>query len=254
MNQTPEVPDEVVELARGARKLTVLTGAGMSAESGVPTFRDAQTGLWAEYDPAELATPEAWQRDRALVWAWYQWRRRLVTDCAPNPGHHALAEWAALADLRIVTQNVDDLHERAGSRVLGHLHGSLFEFRCDTCGQAVPAPALPEVVQPGGRTEPPGCPGCDGHVRPGVVWFGEPLPQDQFNDGVDSVVESDLVLAVGSSGIVQPAALLPDMARRAGIPVVEINVEPTPLSDRANHVWLVPAGLGLSALVANLTG
>ena len=246
------VSPELVELARQARTVTVLTGAGMSAESGVPTFRDAQTGLWAQYDPAELATPQAWVRDPELVWGWYQWRRRLVTDCVPNPGHQALAKWAEHTELRIVTQNVDDLHERAGSPVLAHLHGSLFEFRCDACARPVPAPPLPITPDADARVEPPGCPECAGRIRPGVVWFGEALPTAQFNAGVDAVLASDLVLAVGTSGIVQPAALLPDMARRAGIPVAEINLERTPLTDRTTIAWQVPAGVGLPALLASL--
>lgn len=245
------VPESVLDLACPARTITILTGAGMSAESGVPTFRDAQTGLWARYDPSELATPEAWAADAALVWGWYEWRRRLVTDCAPNPGHTALARWAERADVRIITQNVDDLHERAGSEVLAHLHGSLFAFRCDRCGVGVEPPSPPDEVS-GDRAEPPACPCGDGRIRPGVVWFGEALPAGAFDLAADSVVASDLVFAVGTSGLVQPAASLPVIALRAGIPVVEVNVSPTPLSRAATVSWLVPAALGMPVLVAHL--
>lgn len=244
--------ERVVDLARGVGRIAVLTGAGMSAESGVPTFRDAQTGLWARFEPSELATPEAWAADPALVWSWYQWRRRLVTDCLPNAGHLALARWAEAADVRIATQNVDDLHERAGSEVLTHLHGSLFAFRCDTCGAAADPPPLPAESEPDVRTQPPACSCGAGRIRPGVVWFGEALPEGAFDAAMSAVLDSELVVAIGTSGIVQPAALLPGIALRAGIPVVEINVTPTALSESATVSWLVPAALGLPALVARL--
>ncbi len=246
-----QVPRGLAELARGSRTVTVLSGAGMSAESGVPTFRDAQSGLWERYDAAALATPEAWLADAALVWGWYQWRRSLVRACEPNAGHRALARWARLADVRIVTQNVDDLHERAGSAVLAHLHGDLFASRCDTCGQeAHGAEPGPEVAQDG-RTPPPRCE-CGGLVRPGVVWFGEALPPDAFEAGMRSVLDSHLVVVVGTSGLVQPAALLPDIALRSGIPVVEINPGPTPLSTDVDVSWRAPAAVALPALIEAL--
>lgn len=235
-------------LAREAKVVTVLSGAGMSADSGVPTFRDAQTGLWARYDPAQLATPEAWRRDRALVWAWYEWRRALVAACEPHAGHRGLAEWGRRADLRIVTQNVDDLHERAGSAVLSHLHGSLFVHRCDRCGAGV------ELDEPDGREiperlEPPPC-ACGGHIRPGVVWFGEALPAGAMDQAIASIGESDLVVVVGTSGIVYPAAALPGIAMDAGVPVLEINPHATDLL--ADVGWQVSAAEGLPLLVNDL--
>ncbi len=250
------VPDEVLELARAARRVTVLTGAGMSQESGVATFRDAQTGLWSQFDPTELATPQAWRRDKAFVNAWYVWRVRLIRQAQPNPGHRALAEWAALPgrDLRIVTQNIDDLHERAGSTVLAHLHGSMFAWRCDACGLPADTPEPPE--QPLERIEPALCagPGCPGAVRPGVVWFNEYLPEQAFEDAVEAVRDTDLVLVVGTSGIVQPAASLPHLAGASGIPVLEIDPDLTELTEAADVSWRTTAGRGLPALVAALRG
>lgn len=222
----------------------------MSAESGVPTFRDAQTGLWENFDAAALATPEAWEDDPATVWAWYQWRVGLVRRVQPNDGHLALARWGRSADLRIVTQNVDDLHERAGSPVLSHLHGSLFEPRCSRCDRPVDLPEPP--AEPVPRLEPPVCPVCGGAGRPGVVWFGEMLPQQPWIAATDAVRDADLLLVVGTSGVVYPAAGLPALARDHGVPVVEINPDETDLSDRVDEVWRTTAAVGLPALVAAL--
>ena len=250
----------LVELARRARRVTVLTGAGMSAESGVPTFRAAQTGLWERFDPTMLATPDAWQADREFVWAWYAWRVGLVRSVEPNDGHVALARWAGLPgeqgasrQVRIVTQNVDDLHERAGSEVLAHLHGSLLAFRCEACDAPYEGPVdIP--VEPVERLAPPRCEACAEAVRPGVVWFGEMLPQGAFDLAVDAVFDSDLVLVVGTSGLVYPAAGLPDLARGHGVPVVELNPERTDTSARVDISWRQTAARGLPALVARLPG
>ncbi|HEX5533201.1 MAG TPA: NAD-dependent deacylase [Actinomycetales bacterium] len=252
---TEHVPPAVLDLARRARRVAVLTGAGMSAESGVPTFRDAQTGLWERYDPMALATPEAWDEDPPLVWAWYAWRIRLLRDVEPNPGHRALAEWDARAgevDLAVVTQNVDDLHERAGSRSAVHLHGSLGEFRCSRCHE--PYRGDVEVpTQPVERLDPPSCERCGGPVRPGVVWFGEALPTGAFERAEQIVGGADLALVVGTSGLVYPAAGLPMIARARGVPVVEVNPGETDLSDAVHHVWRASAATALPALVAALT-
>lgn len=218
----------------------------MSAESGLATFRDEQTGLWARFRPEELATPEAWQADEALVWGWYQWRAAQVRAARPNAGHEALARWSRFADLTVVTQNVDDLHERAGSEVAWHLHGSLFEPRCARCGQRADAPAPPvEAVE---RLTPPVCAGCGGSVRPGVVWFGE-RPRG-IDEVMAAVSDHDVVVVVGTSGLVYPAALVAPSAVESGIPVVEINPEPT--GALGFVPWGVSAAEGLPALVEAL--
>ncbi|MBJ8348094.1 NAD-dependent deacylase [Antrihabitans sp. YC2-6] len=243
-----DAPTEVADLARHARNVVVLTGAGMSAESGVPTFRDAQTGLWEQYDATALATPRAWNADPDLVWAWYQWRSALVRRAAPNAGHRALADWSRGADVRIVTQNVDDLHERAGSNVVAHLHGSLFAPRCDRCGQ--PFDQIDPPDEPAERTPPPRCDSCGGAARPGVVWFGEALPEEPWERALAAIANADLVVVVGTSGVVYPAAGLPSLAREAGVPTIEINPDVTDLTEQVDHIWRTTAARGLPILAA----
>ncbi|HEY5855046.1 MAG TPA: NAD-dependent deacylase [Aldersonia sp.] len=245
-----DVPFAILAKIRNAHRIVVSTGAGMSAESGVPTFRDAQTGLWERFDAESLATPQAWAADPALVWAWYQWRAHLVRSVQPNAGHRALARWARVADVAVVTQNVDDLHERAGSSVAAHLHGSLFAPRCSGCGEPaqVPDPLAVEVT----HLPPPPCALCGAPVRPGVVWFGEELPYEPWRCAVAAVEACDLLLVVGTSSIVYPAAGLPALARAAGAAVVEINPQPTDLTDQVDHSWQTTAAIGLPALVAQL--
>lgn len=254
----PAQSRRLLEVARAARRVTVLTGAGMSAESGVPTFRVAQSGLWERFDPTMLATPEAWEADREFVWAWYAWRVGLVRGVEPNAGHLALARWAEVPwpdggrrQLRIVTQNVDDLHERAGSQVLAHLHGSLTAFRCEACESPYDG-AIDVPAEPVERLPPPRCASCGEAVRPGVVWFGEMLPEGAFDVAADAVFDSDLVLVVGTSGLVYPAAGLPDLARGHGVAVVELNPERTEVSERVDIAWRQTAAGGLPALVAAL--
>lgn len=244
------VPSDILDLARGARRVAVLTGAGMSAESGVATFRDDETGLWSRFDPAVLASQDGWDADPPLVWAWYAWRVGLVRSVEPNAGHVALARWAAREDVRldIATQNIDDLHERAGSAEAFHVHGSLFAFRCSVCGTAYDA-EIDVPAEPVERLDPPACAACGEAVRPGVVWFGEMLPMDAFDAATEAVLEADLVLVVGTSGIVHPFASLPDLARGHGVPVVEINPNDTELSGHVDHVWRATAAEALPALV-----
>ncbi|MFN3339020.1 MAG: SIR2 family NAD-dependent protein deacylase [Dietzia sp.] len=232
----------------GGGPLVVLTGAGMSAESGVPTFRDAQTGLWERYDPTALATPEAWSRDRDTVWAWYRWREHLVGAAEPNAGHRAIARAAGDRSVAVVTQNVDDLHERAGSTEVHHLHGSLFEHRCDQCGTPIevgPAPAGPVD-----RLAPPVCPRCEGRARPGVVWFGELLPVQPWDAAVSAISAASAVLVVGTSGLVHPAASLPGIAADNGIPVVEVNPGPSGLGRGVTVHLRATAGEALPTLLA----
>ncbi|MCZ4556974.1 NAD-dependent deacylase [Rhodococcus maanshanensis] len=247
---SPIEPDPVLlDAARTADRVVVFSGAGMSAESGVPTFRDALTGLWQRFDPTEMATPQAWERDRELVWAWYQWRSALVRRVQPNAGHRAVADWARFAELAVVTQNVDDLHERAGSDVASHLHGSLFAPRCSACGTAAHVDVMPDRV-PVERLSPPECAACGEAVRPGVVWFGEPLPRAAWDAAEDAVEGCDLMVVVGTSGMVYPAAELPARAAASGATVLEINPEPTELTAVATHCWRATAAKALPALVA----
>ena len=245
-----DVPGAVLTAARAARRVTVLTGAGMSAESGVPTFRGAEGSLWEEFDPITLASPKGWDSDPELVWAWYAWRMGLVRSVEPNAGHVALARWAQRdgVEVRIATQNVDDLHERGGSEVLAHVHGSLFELRCAECDAPFEGdPGVP--TEPVQSLEPPLCEECGEYVRPGVVWFGEMLPEGAFDAAVDACLDADLVLVVGTSGIVYPFASLPDIARGHGVTVVEINPVDTELSLGVDHVWRATAATALPALV-----
>ncbi|WP_036249012.1 NAD-dependent deacylase [Massilia sp. BSC265] len=225
---------DLIGALRKARKITVLTGAGVSAESGIPTFRDALTGLWQNFDAAALATPDAFRRDPALVWGWYEWRRMRALAAQPNAAHVAIARLAGRAGhLNLFTQNVDDLHERAGSPDVRHLHGSLHHPRCSGCARPFSLPAAAPVEPEGGRRlAPPSCPACGGAVRPGVVWFNESLPEDILAQAFASCTSSDLLIVVGTSGTVYPVAQLPDVARRAGCPVVQVNPAASEL-DRA---------------------
>lgn len=254
MSTAPElVPEEVRDLARSARRVLVLTGAGASAESGVPTFRDAVAGLWSRFDPMQLATPEAWAADPAMCWAWYGWRAHLIRIAEPNPGHRAITAWQQRpgVDLRVSTQNIDDLHERAGTEVMAHVHGDLFALRCAECGMPSAA-GYPEVPRPVERLDPPRCERCGGLVRPGVVWFGEMLPEGALEVSVEAARWAELVVVVGTSGLVYPAAAIPGVARDTGVPVVEVNPEGSTLPDGADHVIEAPAGQALPALVGAL--
>lgn len=215
--------DPIAALAaalRAARSIAVLTGAGISAESGIPTFRDAQTGLWAQYSPEDLATPEAFRRNPRLVWEWYAWRRELVARAAPNPGHLALAAIEARApQLTLITQNVDSLHQRAGSRKVIELHGNLTRVKC------FHEEVVVERWDASGEAVPPRCPRCGGPLRPDVVWFGELLPQAALRDAVEAAQGCDLFLSIGTSGLVEPAASLPGLALQAGAQVGVINLD-----------------------------
>ena len=230
---------------KGAR-IVVLSGAGISTESGVPTFRDSETGFWSEYDPQELASVDGWMRNPDRVWAWYLWRHHLVNGVQPNDGHRAVAAWQDDADVTVITQNDDDLHERAGSRTVHHLHGSLNDFRCDTCESPYrgPIPAMPECQL---EKAPLNCE-CGGRIRPGVVWFGEQLPDEPWQQAADAVRAADLLVVVGTSGIVHPAAGLPDLALANGAVVIEVNPEPTPLSRRATITLREKASTALLGL------
>nr|WP_298125866.1 NAD-dependent deacylase [uncultured Pseudoxanthomonas sp.] len=248
MDAVPAAIDDVLRRTiDSGGHICVLTGAGMSAESGIPTFRGSHDSLWSRFDPMRLATAGAWREDPALVWGWYRWRMQLVREAQPNAGHRALAELARRVPLWLVTQNVDDLHERGGSVVDAHVHGSLFALRCFACAHAHEGP-LDEYVGDAQRVEPMRCVACGDRIRPGVVWFGEALPDDAWATAVDAATRCALMLVVGTSGLVYPAAGLPALARRHGAIVVEINPEPTALSADADHVWRATAAQALPLL------
>lgn len=229
-----------------ASRIAVLTGAGISAESGVPTFRGAE-GLWRKFRPEELATPEAFARDPRLVWEWYQWRRQLIARLSPNAGHLALVELEKRADeFLLITQNVDGLHDRAGSKRMVKLHGDLWRLRCTGCSIEFEdrRAALPEL--------PPRC-RCGRLLRPAVVWFGEPLPSEAWERALEAAARCQLFISVGTSGIVYPAASLPLVAKRAGAYLIEVNVESTALSHIADEVILGCAAVVLPKLIAELS-
>jgi NAD-dependent deacetylase len=244
MNVEAAIPDALIEALRSSRHVCVLTGSGISAESGVPTFREAQTGLWEKFDPHELATPEAFLKDPELVWKWYRWRRELVSEAQPNAGHRALVELAALVnELTLVTQNVDGLHQRAGSAKVIEFHGNIFDDRCfvEEC-----------VVSEGYDTSSavPTCPACGGHLRPGVVWFGEAIPASALNASMTAARNCDVFFSIGTSSLVWPAAGLAETARASGAIIVEVNPATTPLSGSSDFHLVGPAGSMLPALLS----
>lgn len=213
--------DQLVPELRQAQRVVVLTGAGISAESGLATFRDAMTGLWAHYRPEELASPHAFRRNPQLVWEWYAWRRELAQAAAPNPAHLALVALERhVPQVTIVTQNVDGLHRRAGSSRVIELHGSLLRFRCSEDHEPVTEWAASSDI-------PPRCPRCGGLLRPDVVWFGERLPEQALHDALVATHACDVFLSIGTSGVVEPAASLPHHARERGATVVVNNLEVT---------------------------
>ena len=238
------VIDAVAEALRQAEHVCVLTGAGVSAESGVPTFREAQAGLWEQYDPTELATAEAFLRDPELVWRWYHWRRELVANATPNPAHIALSHLAMLVPrLTLVTQNVDGLHQRGGSKDVIEFHGNLFEDRCFVEGNR---------VDPGSKDSVPRCPECGGLVRPGVVWFGEAIPESALEGAFAAAADCDVFLSVGTSSLVFPAAGLVEIALRKGSKAIEINPNPTGNAAAFHHVVAAEAGVALPKIVDSM--
>ena len=230
----PALIQHARQLIHDARTITILTGAGMSAESGVPTFRQVQSGLWAQYSPHVLASPEGWRRDPAVVWGWYLWRMAGVRAAQPNAGHRVLADAAKTCDITLVTQNVDDLHERAGSHDVLHLHGGLFAHRCFACARPFDDVTLPDNAAEPAPVEPPRCPHCNGRIRPGVVWFGEDLPTAPYRAAVKASEACDVMLVIGTAGVVYPAAGLPAIAKQRGARIVEINPMETELSPLAD--------------------
>lgn len=231
---------ELITALRNAEHVAIFTGAGVSAESGIPTFRDALTGLWEVFDAEELASPAAFQRHKDVVWGWYEYRRAAVLRSQPNPAHHAIARMTAhVPRLTVITQNVDDLHERAGSVDVLHLHGSLHHPRCQACGrQHALSDELPDMPDAGRPLLPPRCTHCNGWIRPGVIWFGEMLPRDIWLRALQAARQCDVFLSVGTSALVYPAAELPLEAAKQKACVVQINPHATSL-DAIAHFNLV---------------
>lgn len=237
------IPVALVERLRSAQHVLALTGAGISAESGVPTFRDAQTGLWAKFRAEDLATPEAFEENPRRVWDWYEWRRQLVAQAEPNPGHLALVTLQErLPRFTLVTQNVDGLHARAGSQGVVELHGNIAQNLCF-------AERTPVAEAAPGDSVPPRCPRCGAFLRPGVVWFGEGLPPAALRRAESAAESCDVVLSIGTSSLVHPAAGLPLTAKRRGAYLVEVNPTATPLTPHADLVLAGPAGQVLPELV-----
>lgn len=232
----------------GAKRVAVLTGAGISAESGVPTFR-SWGGLWRGFSAEDLATPEGFARDPKQVWEWYDWRRSQMAEASPNPGHYALADFAKRSTgFTLITQNVDGLHERAGSPDVLRLHGSIWHTRCLTCAKEEEdrRERIPDL--------PPKCQSCGGMLRPAVVWFGEVLPPEVFDQALAATLACDVFLVAGTSAAVHPAASLVPLAASSGATVIEVNPEETDVSDVVHHTLRGPSGVILPQLLSPRLG
>jgi NAD-dependent deacetylase len=245
-SETGDLIDQAAILLKNARSLFVLTGAGISAESGVPTFRGTD-GLWNNYSAEQLATPEAFARDPKLVWSWYRWRQDLILKAKPNPGHYAIVKIEkSMERFLLLTQNVDDLHFRAGSKNLLELHGNIFRTRCSRCGKRERLRS-----EEGVSDDLPEC-SCGGLLRPDVVWFGEQIPSRVWGDSLNFLGGADLAIICGTSGVVWPAAAIPAIACERGIRTVEINLEPTAISSIVDVSIIERAGEILPRLVSKL--
>jgi NAD-dependent deacetylase len=237
-------------VARSAR-LAVFTGSGVSKESGIATFREPETGLWAKYDPMQLATPEAYRKDPAFVWGWYEHRFGVVAATEPNAGHRAIAELEALLpNVVVITQNIDGLHQRAGSSHVVELHGTMHSFRCVEGRHR--GYAWDDVVAQ--QTKPPRCPECGDPLRPEVVWFGEGLPRDAWTAAQQLAARCDVMLVVGTSGVVYPAAAVPLIAKEAGATVIDVNPQRNALARDCDVCLRGPGGQLLPQLVAAVRG
>lgn len=244
-----KIPGAAVDALSAASSIGVLTGAGVSAESGIATFRDAQTGLWANYRPQDLATPQAFAENPQRVWQWYSWRRQQVAQAQPNPAHLALARLQRHRPTHIITQNVDGLHQRAGATDVIELHGNILHTRCHRTGKPVDDGYLAaQTAQP-----PPSPHHKEGLCRPGVVWFGESLPTQALERAFELAGSCQVFISVGTSTVVEPAASLPLVASRAGAYLIEINPAQTPLTPYCDALLSGPAGHILPRLVEAIT-
>lgn len=238
-----EAIERAAEVLRDAQRPVIMTGAGVSAESGIATFRDPEEGLWAKYDPMELAHIDAFERDPELVTRWYHWRFRKCKDAEPNAGHRAIAELQRrVPGTVLVTQNIDGLHQAAGSEGVIELHGSILRWRCTDTGAIVPIEQIPfEEFPPRSIT--------GGLLRPDVVWFGEMLPPEALEAAAEAVSACDVFMSVGTSSVVYPAAGYAEMAASRGVPTIEVNPEPTPLTARVDVSLRSGAGRAMPDLV-----
>lgn len=236
-----------LQLLQGCRRLLVLSGAGISAESGIPTFREAQTGLWAQYSPADLATPEAFDQHPERIWAWYQWRRNLIARGGPNAGHHALADLTRTHQVFIATQNVDGLHTAAGNRHIAELHGNIWRNLCSHCGAT-----NTEAMAESSDDSPRYCQNCGHMARPDIIWFGETLPMAALQAAENELDRCDAILIVGTSNRVYPAASLAEAAVASSRPVLEINPRTTPLTTAVDVHIATSASQALPALATTL--
>jgi NAD-dependent deacetylase len=233
--------NQAVRILKDSKKIFVLTGAGISAESGIPTFR-GKDGLWKNYSATDLATPEAFNRNPELVWEWYRWRQDLITRAKPNPAHFALVELENLSEsFLLLTQNVDNLHQCAGSKNVLELHGNIFRTRCLKCGSI-------DKIDNAVFKPLPHCP-CGGLLRPDVVWFGEAIPYDVWTKALKFLNSADVAIICGTSGVVWPAAAIPEIAKNCGVKTIEINFELTPISPIVDISILGPAGKILPEIV-----
>ena len=241
--------DKLLQRLGEARKVMVLTGAGMSAESGIPTFRDAQTGIWSKFRAEDLATPEAFAANPAQVWQWYEERRKTVRSARPHAGHFALVELESLVPgLNVITQNVDGLHQFAGSRNVTELHGNILRSKCHVTGRAISTEWLADSA----HAVPPSPYIAHGFARPDVIWFGEVLPRQELQTAMDAATHCDFCISAGTTSLVQPAASLPLMALENGAAVIEINPMETPLSPYADQCLRGAASEVLSVIVGQL--
>jgi NAD-dependent deacetylase len=238
--------DEIVKAMKDCRSCVVLTGAGISAESGVPTFRGKE-GLWGKFKPEELATMSAFISNSRLVWEWYKWRRKVIGEVKPNPGHYALRDLERRFErFTLITQNVDGLHRAAGSENVLELHGNIYRNKCSDCSRQFPEDTDidPDHI--------PSCPHCGGKIRPDVVWFGEMLNPQVIERAFLESEQTELFFSIGTSAIVHPAASLPFTAKRRGATLIEINPEMTPLTDLADYYVSAKSGEFLPMLVEQL--
>ena len=254
-NDFDPFPPSLISALREARRVAVLTGAGVSAESGIPTFREAQRGLWARFQPEELATPRAFQDNPRRVLSWYRWRKNLIDQADPNPAHQALASLEKYCqenqqEFLLITQNVDNLHHRAGSRQMVKLHGSLTDLKCFQCGQ----PSSYNLSTWQEEDDLPRCEDCGGLLRPDVVWFGESLDGEALERALQAANAAQVFFSIGTAAVVHPAASLPLQAKRGGAVLIEINPDQTPVTAAADFAFHYPAGGVLPALIKDLQG